>query len=386
MKQLLVVHPDVSEGEALGRVLSLRQDGLGFRFVDSLDSARRELKTKPWDAVLLTAGLTSLSLASFLTFVATLPAPPRVMSLGEALPGVTTLEPGAPERVVDQLFVVLGLVRSASFDSEVLESVGFAGAVEFARVKWPGAVEPLLRAQIARSEFDPVSLAEAQRAGQLSGPGLATTLEVFWDDPRPHLLQAVPSGVSLARLQRQRSAWGVDLALSIARGLAEGIATLHAADFSAGTLRGPSIWLTEEGDVLLLGHGLTQVPYTRQTYYGLPSEAPPEEYGTQLPPKIPGDAFRLGILLMQLAVNDSPVRQIPPVVYLQRDWRPVLEPYLEVLGPAAPMLELLLQPEPVDRPRGALLRQVIDEVAPRDRQRLIREAVTWSKASPDTPW
>jgi hypothetical protein len=175
--------------------------------------------------------------------------------------------------------------------------------------------------------------------------------------------------------------------LSIARGASDGIATLHTADFSAGTLRAPSLWLCESGEVLLLGHGLTQLPYTRQTYYGLPSEAPPEEYGTQLPPKIPGDAFRLGILLMQLAVNDSPVRQLSPMVYLQRDWQPDLAAHVDTFGASGiRLLELLFAPESVDRPRGELLRQVVDEAAPRDRLRIISDAVTWSKAAPDSSW
>jgi hypothetical protein len=366
-------------------VLSTRQDGLNSQVVDSLDAARRALREKPWDAVLMTPPLKRLSLVSFQKFAATLPSPPKLMLIGEAEPGITTVEPGSPERIVDQVLSILGLARSATFDSKVIEELGFAGSVEFARVEWPGAPEPVLRAQVRRGEFDPEALAAAQRAGQLTGPGLVQTLEVFWDDPRPHLLQILPGGVSLQRLLRQRPAWGIELALSVARGVADGIETLHAAEFSAGTLRAPSIWLTDTGEVLLLGHGLTQLPYTRQTYYGLPSEAPPEEYGTQLPPKIPGDAFRLGILLMQLAVNDNPVRQLTPIVYLQREWEPALSGHdfgPHVIG----LLELLFRPQSVDRPRGQLLREVIDEVAPHDRRRVISEAVSWSKAAPDITW
>ena len=125
----------------------------------------------------------------------------------------------------------------------------------------------------------------------------------------------------------------------------------------------------------------------RQTYYGLPSEAPPEEYGTQLPPCIPGDPFRLGILLMQLAVNDSPVRQLSPLVYLQRTWRPELEAHFTALGPrVARVVELLVQPDSFDRPRGELLREILDDVAPRDRERAIADAVKWSKLAPDASW
>ena len=385
VKQLLLVHAGSSEANELTRVLSLRQDGLSHRLVESLDAARRELREKKWDAVLIAPGLKTLSLTSFLKFATTQPTPPKVMLIGEHDPSATTVESGTAERIADQVLAILGLTRSATFDSKVIEELGFAGSVEFARVAWPGAPEPVLRAQVRRGEFDPESLGAAQRAGQLTGPGLAQTLEVFWDDPRPHLLQILPRGVSLQRLLRQRPSWGIELALCVARGAADGIATLHAAEFSAGTLRAPSIWLTDSGEVLLLGHGLTQLPYTRQTYYGLPSEAPPEEYGTQLPPKIPGDAFRLGILLMQLAVNDSPVRQLSPMVYLQRDWEPDLAAHA-FNAPLVRLLEMLFQPESVDRPRGELVRQVLEEVTPKERHRLISDAVTWSRVAPDMSW
>jgi hypothetical protein len=385
--QLLLVHPSWNDASEITSALAIRQDGISYRVVESLDSARRMLKEKPFDAVLIGPGLKSLSLAAFYKFAGGLKPKPKLMLLGEREAGITTVEQGKPEFVVDQLLSILGLTRSASFDSRVIEELGFAGAVEFARVEWKGAPEPLLRAQVRRGEFEPDDLADAQRAGQLHGPGLAKTLEVFWDDPRPHLLQILPAGVSLQRLLRQRPVWGTDLAVSIARGAAEGIATLHAAEFSAGTLRAPSIWLTEEGEVLLLGHGLTQLPYTRQTYYGLPSEAPPEEYGTQSPPRVPGDPFRLGILLMQLAVNDSPVRQLSPMVYLQRDWEPEFDDHVDALGtPVTRVLELLFQPDSVDRPRGELLRSVLEEIAPRGRQRLIAEAVRWSRVAPDFSW
>lgn len=373
-----MVQPGEGDGSALKWTLTERQGELFAHFVGSFDEARRSLKFTTFDAVLICPGLKQLSLASFLR---SLPSPePRVLVIGQHLPD------GAPERIADQLFALLGIERSATFDAKVLETLGLAGSVEFQRVEWPGATEPLVRAQVSRSDFEASALAHAQRAGQLSGPGLAQTLEVFWDDPRPHLLQAVPPGVSLKRLVRQKTKWGVEVGLSIGRGLAEGIATLHAAGFSAGTLRPPSIWLTDAGDVLLLGHGLTQLPYTRQTYYGLPSEAPPEEYGTQLPPLIPGDAFRLGIAIMQLAVADSPVSQLSPINYLSRQWRPELDEHRDAFGRATPIIEQLLQAESVDRPRGPLLLALLERIAPTNARAILRETVAWSRSKPESPW
>jgi serine/threonine protein kinase len=193
-------------------------------------------------------------------------------------------------------------------------------------------------------------------------------------------LQHVPAGVSLNRLLGQRHRpWPASLALAIGRGIADGVATLHAAEVSAGTLRGPSIWLTDDGEVLLLGHGLTQLPYTTQTYYGLPSEAPPEEYGTAMAPQVQGDAFRLGQMVCQLATGMTPVSRMTPVEYLQRTWTAELDAELGGLAP-------LLQAESVDRPRGELLRTLLDALAPADRKSLVAEAVEWSRGNPELQW
>ena len=90
---------------------------------------------------------------------------------------------------------------------------------------------------------------------------------------------------------------------------------------------------------------------------------------------------------MQLAVNDSPVRQLSPIVYLQRTWRPELGAHFTALGPrVARVVELLVQPDSFDRPRGALLREVLDEVAPKHRARAIADAVKWSMMAPDASW
>lgn len=364
MKRVLVVHGEGEASHEVRSVISQRADGLESDEASSIDVARRLVKNQHFDAVILGAGLKQLSLASFLKL---LTPKQRVLFIDDT----------SPARVVDQLFAALELPRSVSFDEKVIDDLGFAGNVAFAQVEWNGAT--LLRAQISRRDVDPTALASAQQAGQLSGPGLAQTVEIFWDDPRPHVLQHAAPGVSLDRLVKQRSSWGAPFALALGRGIADGVVTLHEAGFSAGTLRAPSIWLTEDGEVLLLGHGLTQLPFTRLTYYGLPSEAPPEEYGTALPPKIPGDAFRLGVLLAQVATNVSPVTHLNPVDYLRREWQPRVDVSLTALEP-------FLHGDSVDRPRGELLRTVLEAAAPADRRELIRDAVKWSRATPALRW
>ena len=90
---------------------------------------------------------------------------------------------------------------------------------------------------------------------------------------------------------------------------------------------------------------------------------------------------------MELAVNDSPVRQLSAMVSLQRDAEPELAAHAdELAAPAVSMLELLLQPDSIDRPRGDLLREVLEGVAPQDRKRLISDAVAWSRRAPESTW
>jgi len=77
---------------------------------------------------------------------------------------------------------------------------------------------------------------------------------------------------------------------------------------------------------------ITQLPAARHEYYGIPGEAPPEEFGMPITPKFAGDAFRLGILAMDLAVNDNPMRHLSAFDYLQRNWEPVIDLYAERFG------------------------------------------------------
>jgi hypothetical protein len=90
---------------------------------------------------------------------------------------------------------------------------------------------------------------------------------------------------------------------------------------------------------------------------------------------------------MDLAVNDNPVRHLSGFDYLQRAWEPVFDPYAERFGSTVTrILELMLQPYEVDRPRGELLKMLLDEAAPREWAGVISEAVRWSQGAPALPW
>lgn len=294
---------------------------------------------------------------------------PRVplIRTGEVVTRVDVLEHGSPEAVAEQLVRVLGVERSQIADAVVIESLGSAGAADFKRVQWPGLQAPVLLVEAL--PYEAASCAAAQRASLVRGEGLAQTLEVFWEDPRPHLLQVLPEGVSLAR---RRKTMGVPTALSLVRGIAEGVATLHANDFASGGLDPSSIWLTDAGEVLLLGHGIIHLrPKSRAALrWGAPEELLariPPRYGRAATTAIfdfselPGDPFRLGAMVLDLAVAESPYDER---FLMQRDWSIEQSAHRAELAPIADLLETLLHVDSVDRPRGALLREVIAAASP----------------------
>ena len=103
VKQLLLVQSDELERAALGPMLRARQEGVEIKIVESIDHARRELKARAWDAVLLAPGAQRLSFEAFQRLAASLTAPPRLLLIGEEERGVITIHQGSPERMTDQV-------------------------------------------------------------------------------------------------------------------------------------------------------------------------------------------------------------------------------------------------------------------------------------------
>ena len=244
-----------------------------------------------------------------------------------------------------------------------VESLGVSGIVTFNRVRWPGIDAPVLVAEAQREHIIDEGL--ARRASLIRGTGLAETLEVFWDDPVPHIVQSLPPGISLRELWPERL--GPEMASSLVRAIVEGVSTLHQLGFAAGALEPASIWLTAHGDALLLGNGLNQLQYAPNRRHRMP----PEEYFGAQSPQLPGDSFRVGLMLMHLAVGADPFPNAPAVPTRETDWALDFGAHRPVLGTLVSVIETLMQPHSPDRPRGSLLREVIDQVSPHDwRQRV----------------
>ena len=378
---MLVVHDLPQAIDPLREALFGRSEELAVTYIESVDEARRRIDQEKFDGVLLRAGLKRLSLESFRKLAREVP----LIVIDDEVPGFTRIE-GSSERIVDQVFAVLGIARSVAFDANVLHRIGMVGEIEFERVEWPGLKEPLLRARVSR-EFVPADRFElAQMAAQVRGAGLAPTVEVFWDDPRPHVLQLGPPGLTAGRLAEVRELVTLEVALSILRVAARGVATLHAAGFSCGELGLHSLWLTERGEGSLVGHGLTLLPSMRGEGEGTPGWLPPEELGDKRAFTLEGDAFRLGLLLLEFVLGVNPLQYTSKFDWTQARWKVRDVPGFEKLGTVGGALaEVLLSAKP-PRPTGDALLALIEANTPVDSAAILAPAVSAVMKLPIRKW
>lgn len=378
---LLVVLPDDAEAHVLAGVLHERTNGLAWLRVATLEQARRELTTRVFDAVLLRPGPRSLAFAAFSPFLSRLPRPPRLVLVDAEAPGAVTVEDGPPEHLVQQLLAVLGIAASELFEHRVLAELDREESLQLDLVQLPGSDVPLVRAASTRA-LDEHELRLARRAAAVRGPGLPDVIEAFWDDPRPHHLCAVPRGTTLARVLERLDAVPLDAALALGVSLSRAMATLHGAEVAAGPLGTGRVWLTEDGALLLLGNGFGQLS-PRRSRYGLsvPGVAPPEEVGGDVPPGVPGDAFRLGVLLVRLATGRRPFATLDVFDFIRGAWPAWDDSVPAALGPAAPLLDVLLAFADVDRPRGVHLASLLAEVGPKEPAAVLARLVSTSGAA-----
>jgi hypothetical protein len=224
MRVLFCLHGDPETPRLATEALE-RRHAFDIERVDSFAQlwgrlAEPVMRLLPIDVVVVSPGPKQLSFAAFVTKWQRERPGAKLVVIGADAPPAPRIEPGPPGRLLDQLYAVLGLERSAVTDVRVVESVGLNGHVELDFVEWPGVREPLLRARVSPGDFDPEQLPLAQRLGQLAGPGIAPALECFWDDRSPHTVHVVPRGVPFAWLELSGWRPTEDDALAFVRELA----------------------------------------------------------------------------------------------------------------------------------------------------------------------
>ncbi len=368
MKRVLLVLEPRPTAPPLTKALFDRTQELTWVPANSVDEARRVLSADRFDAIFVEPPRKTMSFNAFVSFVGRLEPRPLLLVLGADAPGGRRIEPGDPTYVADQILDLLGLRRSAVHDLETVAELFVRRPFELHVVREPGSEVLMVRGSASRElEEDEVMLARrAMEAGQ------PATLEVFWDDPRPHALFAVSPGRSLREVLSRRPL-SVPEVLAVIRGVAMAMRAMHEVGLSAGLLGAGRVWLGVDGSVSLPGHGFAQLTPERMRFAPpIAGLDPPEHDGAPAPE---GDAFRLGTLLHSL-LGVRAFDGVDLFAFLSGNWPAWPERVTAKLGPAAPRLDALLswsQPRAVaTRPRGERLVALVAQYAPSDSTLLLQ--------------
>jgi serine/threonine protein kinase len=118
-----------------------------------------------------------------------------------------------------------------------------------AAVKEYSRISDQARAGVARLHRD------AQAAGALGHPNIATVIGVGGQDGRPWVATELVTGVSLAQVARSRASWPIERVLDVWRQLCEGLAHAHREGLLHLDLKPSDVRLNADGDVKILDFG-----------------------------------------------------------------------------------------------------------------------------------
>jgi serine/threonine protein kinase len=118
-----------------------------------------------------------------------------------------------------------------------------------AAVKEYSRISDQARAGISRLHRD------AQAAGALGHPNIATVIGVGEQDGRPWVATELVTGVSLAQVARSRASWPIERVLDVWRQLCEGLAHAHREGLLHLDLKPNDVRLNADGDVKVLDFG-----------------------------------------------------------------------------------------------------------------------------------
>jgi hypothetical protein len=189
-------------------------------------------------------------------------------------------------------------------------------------------------------------VAEAEIAARLSHPNIVTVLDVGRGEKGAWLVQEFLVGRTLAS-RLVEGPLPLREVVRVARELARGLAHAHAHGVVHRDLTARNVFLCEDGQVKLLDLGMAQAFGRRKLGGGTPDYMAPEQLrGAPEDERV--DVFALGVLLYEMVTGTLPFPPGPP----SADRRaPHLEtPELPGLGE---LVDRLLSPEPMDRPRDA---------------------------------
>jgi serine/threonine protein kinase/tetratricopeptide (TPR) repeat protein len=241
--------------------------------------------------------------------------------------------------VIDRFEIVRELGRGGfgvvyeARDRELLRSVAF-------KLVRPGKAAGTGEAQLAR---------EAEAIARLSHPNIVTLYDVGRSEHGPYLVFELLRGTTLQE-RLGDGALPMAEAIRIAIDVARGLAAAHADGVVHRDLKPSNVMLCERGSAKILDFGMAHAFGRKRVNGGTPAYMAPEQW-QDAPEDERTDVFALGALLYRMLSGELPSGD--------RDgpWPegPGIAPSLEI--PTAPALaelvERMLEPSPVKRPRDA---------------------------------
>jgi len=225
----------------------------------------------------------------------------------------------------------------------------------------------VIRAELAADpEFRARFRREVAAARTVSGMFTAVVVDADVDALAPWLATAYVAGPSLAQAVDAHGPLPADSVMALAAGLAESLATIHAAGVVHRDLKPSNVLLAEDGP-RVIDFGISRAAEaTSLTGTGLVVGSPgfmsPEqaEGGVVGPPS---DMFSLGAVLAFAATGEGPFGSgsTPALIYRVVHGRPDLD---RVPARVRPLIEGCLAKDPCDRPAAADLLAQIGPVQP----------------------
>jgi predicted ATPase len=205
---------------------------------------------------------------------------------------------------------------------------------------------------------------EARAASALNHPNIVTVYDIAEEDSSPYIVMELVEGESLRRLLG--APWPLDMLLSIAIQIAEGLAAAHARQIVHRDLKPENVLMTPSGIAKILDFGLAQFRLPSEGA-APPGQAPPARrkallgtIGYMSPELVSGavadprsDQFSLGAILFEMATGTRAYAGKTTLEVLERtlrhDVRPIAELRPDVSPSFARIVSRTLKKSPGDR-------------------------------------
>lgn len=196
------------------------------------------------------------------------------------------------------------LLRSGTYRVEELLSRGGFGSTYRARDL---ALDREVAIKVCSGEALPGFLAEARLLASFDHPDIVKVQAVFEEGQAGYLVMELLHGHDLQQLVELHGPLSLATALAYIRRAARAVEVLHDRGVLHRDIKPGNLFLTHEGRLVLLDFGSAR-PLARSHHTAIvtPGYAPPEQYGTSLPPGPWSDVYSLAATLVHLVTGAPP--------------------------------------------------------------------------------